>query len=407
MSLLKTAYFVKSNIEENNNKYWRIELYSDNIVKTYFGRVGDTAQVKDFGRMGEKFFNKKIGEKTRKGYNQVDILSEKTVKQAGPNATLKDLIKSVETDSLDFLNFLVDVNVHNIVDNTSIKYNINTGAFSTPLGIIGQSSIDRAREELDKISIFITSQNYNHPELITLVENYLMLVPTIVGRKLSVQSLYPNIDAIEKQKGILDSLEASLTNVTTIQSSEPTARLFDFKLFESKDSSKNKEITDLFNKTKQKRHTCYKMQPTKFYEVELMSQRAKFSSYNTESNIMRLWHGSNVANILSILKNGLKIPRSYTNGWNFGPGIYLSDQSTKALNYATGYWSGKTEKRSFMFLADVAMGKIYEATSTFSQPPIGYDSSLCKPEKVKTLLNNEMIVYNADRVNLMYLVEFK
>jgi poly [ADP-ribose] polymerase len=59
-----------------------------------------------------------------------------------------------------------------------------------------------------------------------------------------------------------------------------------------------------------------------------------------------------------------------------------------------------------MFLADVAMGKSYTPkSSSESLPKAGYDSTFAKPGE-SGIINNEMIVYNVNQVNLKYLVEF-
>ena len=89
--------------------------------------------------------------------------------------------------------------------------------------------------------------------------------------------------------------------------------------------------------------------------------------------------------------------------------MYFSKESTKSLNYSTGYWSGKYDKNCFMFLADVALGKYYipRSSSDGPFPKKGYDSTYADPQKgTSGLLNSEIIVYDTKRVNLVYLVEF-
>ena len=90
----------------------------------------------------------------------------------------------------------------------------------------------------------------------------------------------------------------------------------------------------------------------------------------------------------------------------FGDGVYFSDQSTKALNYSNGYWSGNKENNCFMFLGLVAIGKYYVPKSTGEKlPKQGFDSTWAKPG-ISSIQNNEMIVYNLSQINLQYLVEF-
>ena len=88
-------------------------------------------------------------------------------------------------------------------------------------------------------------------------------------------------------------------------------------------------------------------------------------------------------------------------------GIYGSDQSTKSLNYAQGYWSkGAKDNNCFMFVMDMAMGKEYIPSGPSQNlPKPGYDSTYAVGGK-SGVMNNEMIVYNINQVNLKYLIEF-
>ena len=91
----------------------------------------------------------------------------------------------------------------------------------------------------------------------------------------------------------------------------------------------------------------------------------------------------------------------------FADGIYFSDQSSKSLNYAMGYWdSGAKATNCFMFLNKVAMGNYQvPARSTSKFPDRGYDSYYAQPGK-SGILNNEMIVFRSTQINPEYLVEF-
>lgn len=93
----------------------------------------------------------------------------------------------------------------------------------------------------------------------------------------------------------------------------------------------------------------------------------------------------------------------------FGDGVYGSDQSTKALNYARGgTWDhGPIDKSCFMFLVDFALGKMYIPKGSYETlPKIGYDSTFAKPG-ISGIMNNEFIVYRDSQVNIRYLVEFE
>jgi poly [ADP-ribose] polymerase len=93
----------------------------------------------------------------------------------------------------------------------------------------------------------------------------------------------------------------------------------------------------------------------------------------------------------------------------FGNGTYFSDQSTKSLNYAYGYWgNGSRDEMCYMFLCDVAMGKSYTPllwSAGLNLPKAGTDSTFARAG-VSGVVNNEMIVYRTCQVNPTFLVEF-
>jgi predicted DNA-binding WGR domain protein len=72
-TMVREEKYIKSDLRNNNNKFWTIQVYDDGNVITLFGRVGDTGQsrTKSFGNQtsAEKFADKKIREKLRSGRN--------------------------------------------------------------------------------------------------------------------------------------------------------------------------------------------------------------------------------------------------------------------------------------------------------------------------------------------------
>ncbi|NET89908.1 MAG: hypothetical protein F6K45_17740 [Kamptonema sp. SIO1D9] len=129
-------------------------------------------------------------------------------------------------------------------------------------------------------------------------------------------------------------------------------------------------------------------------------------------NVKLHWHGTKASNILSILEQGLIIPpvnAIQCTGRMFGKGIYGSEQSTKALNYATNYWnqSGGNNQRVYMLLCEFALGKAYSPTNlNVSFPVSGYDSTYVQPGTAN-IINQESIVYSPEQVNIKYLCEFE
>jgi poly [ADP-ribose] polymerase len=384
--------------------------------------VGDTLQTKTwtFGSQSQAaaHYEKKKKEKLkvksgRDCYTQVEVL-DSTQPVTSQTAAVAE--RDIEYDSdttRDLIRWLSEVNVHTILKNTTMKYDAAEGLFRTPLGVVGQSCVDRARILLSEIAPHVARQDFSDPDLTRAANEYLRLIPRNLGRardKLKLDRIFPDNDALQAQSDILDSLQASISSMMTGPKNGPTLTTEKrAKLSRVVDQKIIKEVESLYNKTRQSIHVSHVYKPVNVYSVEIQSMKAGWDKLGSKmDNIWRLWHGTSYANLLSIIYNGLQVPTRYTNGWNFGAGLYFSDQSTKSLNYAAGYWDNSfgSKQRCFMFLADVAMGKYYHPTSSSSSRPQGYDSTFAEGGKCRHLLNNEMIVPKTGQANLVYLVEF-
>jgi poly [ADP-ribose] polymerase len=232
-----------------------------------------------------------------------------------------------------------------------------------------------------------------------VVESYLMIVPTKVGRKLRPREVLGTLDKVEEQSQILDSMEAVGGSVEV----ETDEEVFAVELSEA-DGGTVRDIQKLVEKTSSRGHRSYGMKVKRVYKVKIEND-----DYEGGSNEWMLWHGTKASNLLSILRKGLVIvPRgaSHTTGRMYGDGLYFSDQSTKALNYATTFWGGRDEGRYFMLICRVAMGKAYTPDRYgCRKPPRGYDSVYAKGGQ-SGVINNEMVVYRESQARIEYIVEF-
>lgn len=148
------------------------------------------------------------------------------------------------------------------------------------------------------------------------------------------------------------------------------------------------------------------------FRIRIPEERTRYEINGKQlGKIRELFHGSRNCNILSILKGGLIIPPSlsdHVTGRLFGDGLYFANNSTKSLNYSTGWWARSKNKYSnvFLFLADVAMGNEYVVSSYYSRrAPKNYNSLYAK--KNSQVLNAEFIAYSLSQATLTYLVEMK
>jgi predicted DNA-binding WGR domain protein len=231
MNIVKEARYTKSDVTNNNNKFWYIFLHDDATVLTKWGRIGkrEQSKTKSFASQfsAESFFSKKCSEKEsyRNGeipYRKLDVVgegNEVAVPQTKLEGVAVDQIITDSAETIELIKYLTKVNVHNILSNTTMTYNAVSGLFSTPCGIVTQASIDKANALLDSISVKVGAGDFNFSHL---ANDYLMLIPQDVGMKLNMNSLFGSDHKLQKQKSILVSLQASLDMMAASQSQVDT-----------------------------------------------------------------------------------------------------------------------------------------------------------------------------------------
>jgi len=423
--MIKNAKYIYVDAVNNNNKFWNIEIDASHTVTTFWGRVGDEGQSKSFPHnsdyAAEAFFNKKCREKENKGYTVQRTInngaSGPTVKVVESH-NLENIAKSqIQTNSPELgklISYLAKANAHSILSQTSMQYNDATGLFSTPLGIVDQEAIDEARTLLLKISDMVQAKDYREDRFMPVLSNYLRIIPQDIGRKRpNPELLYPDLESVQRQNNVLDSLEASLQVALSPKNdgdNHTTEKVFDVKLHTVEDLGIIDRIRNSHYSTRQRMHATYNLDVKKIYEIEIGSmKRAYEEKGKTLGNIFELFHGSRISNILSILHKGLMVPPSnagHVCGRNFGNYTYFANQSTKSLNYSYGYWDNKAKDNNcFLFIADVALGNYYVPGYSQQVIPNGYDSFWAKAGR-SGVQNDEIVVRNTFQANLKYLVEF-
>jgi len=412
----KQVRMIMCDVDANNNKFWTGTLYDNNDVHVEWGRVGKATQSKLHKGVGEHFLDKKEREKFGKGYTPLKTVATQpgsktvlSVTQNDLNRIAREQIKTKNPLLNTLIDNLVKANVHRITSSTQIQFDAGTGLFTTPLGVVTKEGIDEARILLADI------KSAGNPLKAKVdISNYLRIIPQDIGMKFDVKTMFGTGDALIKQSDLLDSLESSYL---ALQTPSPTALsgtqtleyVFNVELDLMSDAKEFKRIEQKFHDTRKSMHTSYRLNIKNVYTLYISSVRANFEIGKKVGNIMELWHGTKKANLLSILKAGLRTSPPSTAaiaGKMFGNGTYFSDQSTKSLNYAYGYWDGKTEKNCFMLLCDVAMGQPYIPKNNWGTFPVpGYHSTFAKAS-VSGVMNNEMIVYKDNQADIKYLVEF-
>ena len=417
-SVLDSCTLIYVEVGENSNKVWRGSLLNDGTFLAEWGRVGNTLQSKHYClgsiALAKSKFERTRRQKIRKGYTEAKIVDK--------NAQQTTVIKPEELEAIaskqikhgrdprskELIRYLVKSNIHQITSQTDISYNATTGGFRTPLGVVTPNAIAQARQYLVQI---VATRQGNRYKLRQLLSKYLRLIPQNLGHKID-ESQFASPQEIQRQYEILNALDAAVT-----QDDDPQDTVFECAIDRVPGSTAEGKktfrwINDLCKSTSNQNHVAAKYKLRRIYKLDIPSMRKAFAIQEQAiGNVKQHWHGTKASNLLSILKQGLIIPpvnAPQCTGRMFGNGIYGSEQSTKALNYATNYWnaSGEDEDRVFMLLCDFAMGKEYRPQSYSRNYPVkGYDSTYVAPGTASTI-NQESVVYSIDQVNIKYLCEF-
>ncbi len=401
---------IKADGEVNSNKFWEA-IQNNTVINCRWGRLGNSGQTKDFQfsspEEAQRYVEKKKKEKIKEGYSELSTIESGVSSPVDVKEVARREIKS-DADSLKLIDELVAWNVHNITSNSSLTVTSSGVQLPSGLGILSAAAIQEARLLLKEISSGQKKVKRAAADK-KRIEKYLMLCPQVVDRGRGwIDNFLTSSEAIKSQESLLDSLEAAISTAQVTNDGKPT---FETELNLLPNGDELHRIKLLFNKSRQASHDSYRFNMGRVFTVRVGPQALAYDGFMLH-NEKELWHGTGVGNLLSILKCGLIIPKTPSHGRAYGDGIYFSDQTTKALNYAGGYWKGSQERRAFMFLAKVKMGKEYSPGGYGSGgyygsnlPAPGSDSTFAKAGD-SGVGNNEMIVYRLQQCKLTHLCEF-
>jgi poly [ADP-ribose] polymerase 2/3/4 len=421
-TLLKEVRLIKTEMGENANKWWNAQLFDDGTVKAQWGRVGYEGDSGEWSG-GETYLNKKVKEKTKKGYTEQKTVgaitsgtsSGSTVKNADLHSIAKkQLLKSSGSKTLNnLIDRLVKSNVHKITTSTNITFNDTTGLFQTPLGIVTPDGISEARDLLAEIHPLVKKSQYDE-KLNRLVTSYLRIVPRHLGMgKFNAASVFPDESSIQAQSDILDSLEASNQaissgNKTVTKSDGEEESVFKVDLEDVNSSQDATRLERWYETSKKSMHGYDKVKIRNVFSVKIHEMDSAF--IHNDPTITEVFHGTSEANCLSILKSGLKVSPPSTAaiaGKMFGNGIYGAINSSKSLGYTLGRWGqGGVGDSGWLFIAKFAMGRVYTTKAYGCSKPSGYDSVWAKASS-GGLYHDELIVYTNNRVTITHLLECK
>lgn len=211
-------------------------------------------------------------------------------------------------------------------------------------------------------------------QLKTLSSEFYSLIPHDFGR-----SLPPVLDTMEVVKTKIDLLQvladieisqqlqqeekknSSANGGSTIHPLDAQYKMLNTRM-EPLDSmcDEFKQIERYVESTQAPSQSQYKLKIQSIMRIARPPEEQSRSVFETVDNHRLLWHGSRLSNVVGILSQGLRIapPEAPKNGYMFGKGIYFADSVSKSANYC---WTSPDRPRAVLLLAEVALGKSYEA----------------------------------------------
>jgi poly [ADP-ribose] polymerase len=430
----KSTMLILVDSTANSNKFYRMSLATTGVVTTTYGRVG-AAGVTNEENLGAAGYDRILREKLRKGYKEIEVADDSGTPRRLANLRLASVAKSGLTSDeaaqdaavSNLIDRIVRVNAHDIFETSGGLIKVDTsGRIKTPVGLVTTSSIREAELLLNKM------QRTKATDRPPLLERYLTFVPQKVSAKSGwADTFFAGTGAFQKQRDFLEQLRESVAfyeaqAVALADSADqPIDATFKYRIraVPSKDAV-YKRIQVKYESTKNDMHSASKLKLKRVFElVDPAGEKAYTTIVGQIRNEQELWHGTRAANLLSILRRGLYVPPpSGTTvqiaGRMFGDGVYLSSQSSKALNYSHGFWtSGGRDNNCFMLLSDVAMGSEYRpgqnwdanipvlARTTRNKFGKSWNSINVRPGH-GGVRNHEAIVWNTDQIRVRYLCEF-
>lgn len=423
------------NIEANNNKFYCLELQKAPSSGEYRlfctrGRIGSTLVYGVRGpvvdqNLAKKEFDKIVTSKTRgksggevSKYTLVETLKPTVgspnicnrtsfnVKVSKPDLSSK--IKAVfPPEETRIIQQAYDENIHQIQATTSIAVTVN--GLETALGPVTPQHVRSARKLLDQLKGLqkLKSLEFTNPDAVRLNNQYISMIPRAVGAKITAKDMVLTDQKLIEEFDLLDQLESAVQ----MNSSQDDGKQFHFGFSMQKNPGALKEVSDWFERSRAGNHSSLsRWRVVNVFDIENEMDSQRFSQCKVGGKTEVLWHGSRNCNVLSILMNALMVPRHnapHVTGRMFGDGVYGASNSTKALNYSVGYWSGTQNKtpNAFLFITHFKMGNVhYPKGSLYSGPPRGYDSVHAKKADAG-LYNDEYIVYTLPQQKIVRLVE--
>jgi poly [ADP-ribose] polymerase len=392
----------QTNIGQNNNKYYIIQLLvCGGCYYTFnrWGRVGEKGQssLKRFGSLETALadFKKKFREKTVNDWDsrhnfkprpgkytllEMDHGDDDTdIALAEGKGNVDSQPKKIRPCTLPKeTQRLIELIFDNDMFKTSMQQ-LNIDVKKMPLGKLSKTQIQKGYKVLEELEAEIKGSARTNV-ISSLTSDFYTLIPHDFGRR--VPPLIKTLETVQEKKellGVLGDIEIAQGLLKNKEEQESKTTEVDHPLDAKykqlqctlepldKNSEEYKILENYCNATK---NQWQRFEIIDIFKVDRHSEGARFKQHDDIEHRKLLWHGTNIAVIVAILSNGLRImPHS---GGRVGKGLYFASENGKSSAYVR-----PAGDIGIMFLNEVALGKEYHITMdnpSLIAPPKGYDS---------------------------------
>jgi poly [ADP-ribose] polymerase len=371
----------QTNVGNNNNKYYAIQLLESDQGKKYsvwnhWGRVGFKGQSslthcgsdleKAMDLFCQKFFSKTKNEwsarnKFVKHSGKYDLVKiDYKAKETKAESQLDKSTPVPESKLCEQLQALIKL-ICDVKEMESIVMEMKYDAEKAPLGRLTTDQIKAGYAALKRIDVCIKNKDFGG-KLIEACNDFYTRIPHAFG--MSRPTVIRTESEVKSKLNLLEALGDIEIAMRVLKECKSTENPIDqhylslhceLKLMD-KTNPAYKVIDKYLTSTHAPTHNQYRMKILDVYEVNREGEHQQFIDCG---NRMLLWHGSRITNVVGILSQGLRIapPEAPVTGYMFGKGIYFADMSSKSANYC---FPTRTKNTGLLLLCEVSLGQCRE-----------------------------------------------
>ncbi len=445
--IVKKAVLQVTDIVNNNNKYYGLELHKGGSkfrVFTHYGRTDDLEKNPNSGAKecrfadslaeAEGIYDDIYKQKTspRKGYKELSLASSKIGSQQARGTssgevdakTLDKLAKAdkkskpiqqrlnLHTNIQELLKYIFSEAKNKLT--TTVSATITANGIETPLGVLTVGQIEKGEKILSELyDLYKKKTKPGDAKFLELSGDFYSAIPHRLGRtrEAIASAVINNMAAFQQKQDTLQLMKDMLSvngNGGGVLYNEQIDQQYNSLKCDLSAVERNdpvyKKMEDYVIKSQIHRGIKVK----NVFTVKRPVEWAEFTS-NIDNQRM-LFHGSSIQNWVGLLSRGILLPKIVVSmgvhrtdaGW-LGSGIYFGDAACTSANYAASGRKGT----SFMAIARVALGKMMkyrEITYGLKAPPPGFNS--CHGVRGSEFADDEFVIYDGKQQRMEYLVEF-